>query len=108
MRRLLKWIVVLGAISGLAMGASYVGARAAAGKFLGPEPPLTGREVSLKLGGVDDLEGNPRAWVFTYTQSQLPGVRSAVIYLSLTGKIIQTRPRNLDLILDAWTRAQEP
>jgi hypothetical protein len=108
MRRLIRWIVLLAAVGGLAVAGSYVGARAAAGKFLGAEPPLMGREVALQLGGVEDLEGNPRAWVFTYTQSRLPNVRSAVIYVSLTGKIIETRPRNLDLILDTWEAAQEP
>ena len=108
MRRLIKWIIVLAMIGGLAYGASYVGARAAAGKLLGPEPPLTGRSVAFAFKGVQDMTDTPRLWVFTYTRSQLPGVSRAVIYVSPTGKIVRTEPANLEALVDAWEKAQEP
>jgi hypothetical protein len=108
MRRLIRWVVFLGIVCGLAYGASYVGARAAAGKFLGPEPPLTGRQATFAFKGVEALEGTPRVWVFTYARSALPGVSHAVIYVSPTGRIVKTQPANLDALLDAWEKAQEP
>lgn len=108
MRRLIRWIILLAIVGGLAYGGSYVGARAAAGKFLGPEPPLTGRQVAFAFKGAEGLEGKPRVWVFTYTRSELPGVSRAVIYLSPTGQILKTVPANLDVLMDAWEKAQEP
>ncbi len=96
MFRLLKVILGIGLIVGLVYGASYAGSRAAAGKVVGPSPTFMGeRKIELKLKGVEELEGNPRAWVYTYGPTQLPGVRTATIYVTLEGKLIRTRPRNL-------------
>jgi hypothetical protein len=53
------------------------------------------RKIELNLKGVEDLEGHPRAWVYTYGPTELPGVRTATIYVTLEGKVIRTRPRNL-------------
>lgn len=108
MRRLIKWIIILAMIGGLAYGASYVGARAAAGKLLGPEPPLTGRRATFAFKGVQEMAGTPRLWVFTYAHSELPGVTRAVIYISPTGNIVRTEPGNLESLVDAWRAAQEP
>lgn len=106
--RLLKWLIGLAAVGAVLLGISYVGARATAGKLLGSEPPFSGREVELAWKGTPDLSGSPRAWVITYHASRLPGVRSAKIYVSLTGELIATSPRDLDVRLDAWERAKEP
>ena len=106
--RLIKWLIVLAMVGAALTAASYAGARFTAGRLLGPEPPLSGRTVQFVYKGVEQLPGKPRAWVFTYTQSSLPGVRSARIYVSPTGKLIAIRPRDLDRRLDAWAKAQEP
>ena len=96
MYRLLKLILLIGLILGLLYGASYAGSRAAAGKVVGPSPTFMGhRDIQLKYKGVEELEGNPRAWVYTYGPTQLPGVPEAKIYVTLDGKLIRTRPRNL-------------
>ncbi|HET7040121.1 MAG TPA: hypothetical protein VFH97_09540, partial [Gemmatimonadales bacterium] len=84
------------------------GARATAGKIVGSTPPLSDRSVTLAWKGVPELRGNPRAWVVRYGRTQLPGVRSAVIYVSLTGKLITMRPVDLDQRLEAWEKAQQP
>lgn len=106
--RLIKWLIVLAMVGAGLAAASYAGARFTAGRMLGPQPPLSGRTVQFEYKGVEELPGKPRAWVFTYTRSQLPGVRSARIYVTPTGKLITTRPRDLDRRLDAWAKAQEP
>jgi hypothetical protein len=108
MIRLFKWLFVLAFVAGLAAAGSYAGARFTAGRLLGTEPPVSGRTIQFAYKGVETLPGKPRAWVFTYTQSRLPGVRTVTIYVSPTGKLITTRPRDLAARLDAWAKAQEP
>ena len=96
MYRLLKILLVLGLIFGLLYGASYAGSRMAAGKVVGPNPTFMGtRAIQLHFKGVAELDGSPRAWVYTYGPTQLPGVSEAKIYVNLEGKLISTRPRNL-------------
>lgn len=96
MYRLIKIVLLFGLIFGLLYGASYAGSRAAAGKVVGPSPIFMGeRDIQLHYKGVEELEGNPRAWVYTYGPTQLPGVSEAKIYVTLDGKLIRTRPRNL-------------
>jgi hypothetical protein len=106
--RLLKWLVMLAAIAAMLGAASYAGARFTTGRLVGPTPPLSGREIRFEFKGVEELPGRPRAWVFTYGASRLPGVRSARIYVSPTGRLIATRPADLDLRLEAWEKAQQP
>ena len=96
MYRLLKLLLLIGLIFGLAYGASFAGSIAAAGKVVGPSPLFMGeRDTQFKFKGVEELDGNPRAWVHTYGPTQLPGVPQATIYVTWDGKLISTRPRNL-------------
>lgn len=106
--RLLKWLLLAAVVGGAVLGVSYIGARTTAGKLLGPNPPLGSRGTVLAWKGAEGLRGSPRAWVFTYRASQLPGVPRARIYVSLTGELIATTPPDLDLRLEAWDRAREP
>lgn len=108
MWRLLKIVFVLALVGGLLYGASYAGSRAAAGKVVGPNPSFMGdRTIQLNLKGVEELDGNPRAWIYTYGPTELPGVREATIYVTLEGKIIRTRPRNLAERIERY-RDREP
>jgi hypothetical protein len=108
MYKLFKWLLVLAFAFGLAAGASYAAARVTVGKFVGPRPPLSGRTMEFSFGGVERLPGNPRAWVITYRNSQLPGVRQALFYVSPTGKLLTALPADLDVRLEAWAKSQEP
>jgi len=96
MFKLLKILLVLCLIAGLASGYSYFGSRMTAGKVVGPHPTFMGeRKITLNYKGVEELDGNPRAWVYTYGPTQLSGIPEAKIYVSLEGKLIRTSPRNL-------------
>ena len=96
MYRLLKFLLLMGLIFGLAYGASYAGSRAAAGKVVGPSPIFMGqRKIQFNYKGIEELDGNPRAWVYTYGPTRLPGVSMATIYVTWDGKLIRTVPRNL-------------
>lgn len=114
MARVIKLLVFLAVAGGLATAGSYLGARATAGKVVGTNPPLSSRSITLVgwrppgFDGVADLPGNPRAWVIQYDRTELPGIRRATIYVSPTGQLIATRPRDLEARLEAWRRAQEP
>jgi hypothetical protein len=108
MRRAFNWFMVLVFVCGLLAAMSYAGARATTGKVVGSNPPLSNRTVTLAYKGVPELPGNPRAWVVRYGRTRLPGVPRAVIYVSLTGKLIAMRPTDLDEKLIAWEKAQEP
>jgi hypothetical protein len=108
MRRAFNWLLLLLFVCGLLAAVSYAGARATAGKVVGDKPPLLERSVALAYQGVEDLPGKPRVWVIRYERTRLPGVRRAFIYVSLTGKLIATRPVDLDQRLAAWEKSQEP
>jgi hypothetical protein len=114
MAKLVKILLVLIAIGCLLTAASYAGARLTAGKITGSSPPLSNRTITFqgwrppRFEGVADLPGKPRAWVIQYGRTQLPGVRRVTIYISPTGKLIATVPRDLEARIEAWERAQEP
>lgn len=114
MGKLFKLLVLLIGVGLLLYAGSYAGARFTAGKVVGSTPPLSGRSIVFQgwrppsFAGVAELPGQPRAWVISYARTDLPGVRSATIYVSPTGKLIATRPRDLAARIEAWERAQEP
>lgn len=108
MKRLIKFLFIVALLCGGVAIYSYLGARYAAGRLLGTDPPLTGRTVRFAFTGVPDLPGAPRAWVFSYSQSRLPGVRRAQIFISPTGRVMATRPRDLEARVDAWEKSRLP
>jgi hypothetical protein len=108
MRRAFNWLLLLLFICGLLAAMSYAGARATAGKVVGSKPPMSERSVTFAYRGVAELPGRPRVWVIRYGRTRLPGVPRALIYVSLTGKLLATRPDDLEQRLDAWERSQQP
>lgn len=107
MKAVVKVLVVLAFVGGLVALGSYAGARATAGKLLGNDPPVSDRTISFAFSGVEGLPNKPRAWVFSYATNQL-GVRSVEIYISPSGKVIATQPRNLAARLEAYESSREP
>ncbi|OGU29633.1 MAG: hypothetical protein A3K13_01190 [Gemmatimonadetes bacterium RIFCSPLOWO2_12_FULL_68_9] len=108
MRRLFKFVLIAALLAAGFAAYSYLGARFTAGRLLGVSPPLTGRTVEFNFEGVPDLPGTPRAWVFTYSRSKLPGVARAQIFISYNGRVIATRPRDLQARLLAWEKMRLP
>ena len=92
-------LLVIGAALG---GASYAGARFTAGKLAGPSPntlgPLTTRFAFM---GVPNLPAKPRAWVLAYPNASGFGRGGAEIYVSITGDLLGTRPKDLSARLEA-------
>jgi hypothetical protein len=95
-------------IIGVALaGASYAGARFTGGKLIGPSPatlgPLTTR---FAFTGVPNLPAKPRAWVLAYPDASGFGRGGAEIYVSVTGDLLGTRPKDLGARLEALRPAE--
>ena len=83
-------------------GASYAGARFTAGKMIGPEPNTLGPlEARFAFAGVPNLPSKPRAWVLAYPSASGFGRGGAEIYVSPTGELLGTKPRDLAQRLEA-------
>lgn len=107
MKRAMKLIVVLVFIGGLVALASYAGARAALGKVIGPDPPLGDRSWTFPFKGVEALPDAPRAWVFSFGTNKL-NLRIVQVFVSPTGKLLGTRPRDLKQRVEAYRDARAP
>ena len=108
MQRLIQWVMRLAVLGGVLAGVSYVGARATAGQFIGLDSPLGSRTIRFAFEGVSNLKTRPRAWVFTYGSTSLPGVKRAQIVVSASGNILATRPADLERRLEQLARSQIP
>ncbi len=108
MFKYIKWLLTIAFIGTLLSTASYAAARFTVGKAIGSNPPLAGRTVEFAFGGVEDLSGNPRAWVIRYAVVRLPRVSQATFYVSPTGKLLAVRPADLERQLEAWEKSRQP
>jgi len=108
MQRIVKWLVIAGFVGSLVTTASYAGARVAAGKLLGPDPPVRGLATTFAYQGVESLPSKPRAWVLTYSQVRLPGVARVRIFVSPRGDVLATQPPDLGRRLEAYERSRNP
>ena len=89
-------------------GASYAGARFTAGKFVGPNPPGLGPLTArFAFTGIPNLPAKPRAWVMAYPNASGFGRGGAEIYVSVTGNLLGTRPKDLGARVEAL-RPVEP
>jgi hypothetical protein len=104
MRALFLILVIAAALA----GGSYAGARFTAGKMIGPDPsPLGPVEARFAFTGVPGLPSKPRAWIMAYPSARAFGSGGAEIYVSPTGKLLGTKPRDLARRLEAG-RPRDP
>lgn len=96
MARLLWYLLIAAFVGTLLVGASYAAAYTAIGTLLGAPPPKMGnRTVELLWKGAPELPQHPRVWRFAFGPTLIPGARNVTIYVTLTGKLVQTVPENL-------------
>lgn len=108
MARFFKFLLTL-ALACVGFAAySYLGARFTVGRMLGDGEPLTGRTIVFAYKGAPQLPGKQRVWIFTYTQSKVPGVDRAQIFVTFNGRVVATRPADLDDRLAAWEKTRLP
>jgi hypothetical protein len=104
MRALFLFLVIVAALA----GASYAGARFTAGRLTGPDPPGLGSPATrFAIGGISALRTKPRGWVVAYPNARQFGQSGAEIYVSLTGRLLGTRPADLAQRLETQ-RGDEP
>ncbi len=96
--RALFLLVVIGAAL---TGASYAGAHFTAGKLIGPKSSLGAVSARFAFSGVRDLPSKPRAWVLAYPNARGYGRGGPEIYVSPTGRLLGTKPRDLARRLEA-------
>lgn len=98
MRALFLILVIATALA----GASYAGARFTAGKMIGPDPTTLGPlDARFAFAGVPNLPTKPRAWIMAYPSARGFGRGGAEIYVSPTGELLGTKPRDLARQLEA-------
>lgn len=103
--RALFLLLVIGTALG---GASYAGARFTAGRLVGPGPtPLGPLTTRFAFSGIPNLPAKPRGWVLAYPDASGFGRGGAEIYVSVTGDLLGTRPKDLGARLEAL-RPVEP
>ncbi len=98
MRALFLILVIAASLA----GASYAGARFTAGKMIGPGPSTLGPvEAHFAFAGVPGLPSKPRAWIMSYPNARGYGRGGPEIYVSPTGELLGTKPRDLVRQLEA-------
>ena len=96
MRRLVKLVVILGLVCAALAAASYAGSRVTVGKIVGSRPTELGpRKIRFAFKGVEELPRRPRAWVYSYGPTVIPGMREATIFVSPLGLLLGSKPSNL-------------
>lgn len=109
MGKFIKRLVVLGFVCGILYGGSYMGARSVAGRLLGNSAGDMGtRDIQFTYDSIPGIKGKQPMWIFSFTGTKLTGARNAKIYMSLTGKLITTVPRNLGTLIEQATKTKEP
>jgi hypothetical protein len=104
----MKAFFLLLVIGAALVGASYAGARFTAGKVVGPGPTSLGPATTrFAYMGIPNLRAKPRAWVVAYPNASEFGRGGAEIYVSVTGDLLGTRPRDLAARIEAL-RPVEP
>ena len=93
----LVWLVFMAAIVGaLLAGASFGVAYLAVGTALGAPPPDMGkRSVNFLWDGMPGRKDHPKAWRFKFGPTRIPGASDVTIYVSPTGKVLQSSPADL-------------
>lgn len=91
MRALFLLLVIAAAL----VGASYAGARLAAGKVVGPSPQLGPLTAEFAFEGIPALPKKPRGWIIAYPEAGGFGPEGAEIYVSPTGTLLGTWPEDL-------------
>ena len=108
MYKFFKLLIVAGFIGLLLTLGSFAVARLKVGTYMGPMKPMTGLTTSFAFDGVDEINGRRFVWVIEYTSSKLPGVSRARFYVSPTGDMVATIPRDLGRRIEAWEKTQLP
>ncbi|MGB7213187.1 MAG: hypothetical protein WBC97_11245 [Gemmatimonadales bacterium] len=109
MAKLMKLFLTLLLLSGMAAAGSYGVAYLAQGKIVGPQPLELGAQATrFATEGIPTLPGAPKAWVFSYGPTKVPGMKQVEIFVSPLGSVLGTIPKDFATRLQAYRAAQSP
>jgi hypothetical protein len=104
----MRGIFLLLVIAAALLGASYEGARFAAGRVVGPNHPGLGpASAQLAYKGIPNLRAHPRGWIVSYPPAGNPTLGQAKVYVSLTGELLGTEPDDLARRMDEAERSRD-
>jgi hypothetical protein len=96
MARFFWYTLGLAAIAAVVAGASWAIAYNTVNDVLGAPPPMMGKQRTTFLWeGMPRVAGHPRAWRFAFGPTRIPGAPNVTIYVSPTGRLLQTEPKDL-------------
>ena len=100
---------LLSVIAASLIGASYAGARFTAGRVMGPDASRLGSPAThFAFGGIQGLRAKPRGWILAYPSATEFGPHGVEIYVSPVGRLLGTRPADLERRVEAARQAAEP
>lgn len=109
MGKFIKRLFVLAFVCGLLYGGSYMGVRSVTGRMVGDVANEMGvRDIKFTYDSVPGIKGKQAMWVFSYSGTRLTGARNARIYLTLSGHVIATAPKNLQDLIDQAAKSKQP
>ncbi|HEY4648432.1 MAG TPA: hypothetical protein VIG95_04960 [Gemmatimonadales bacterium] len=92
----MRGIFLLLVIAAALCGASYEGARFAAGRVVGPDHPGLGpASARFAFKGIPRLKAHPRGWIVSYPSTGNSTLGGAEVYVSPTGELLGTQPDDL-------------
>ncbi len=98
-------LVLVAAAGAVAVGISWAVASAAVSDVLGEPPPNMGKQTTtLYWKGAPTLKDHPRAWLFAYSGTRIPGTPTVRIFVSPLGKLLQVDPPNLQARMKGMRR----
>jgi len=96
MARLIRLFLGLALGTAVAVGVSWAVALHRVGVLLGDPPPRMGTHSTTFLwDGMPQVEGRPRAWLFAFGPTAIPGARDVRIYVTPLGHVVLTEPSDL-------------
>jgi hypothetical protein len=96
MRRVITLVLVVACASALLSGASWALAQSTVASLLGAPPPRMGHsDTQFSFDGVRQVRHHPRAWIFTYGPTAIPGASRVRIYVGPMGRLLRTEPADL-------------
>ncbi|HEY7636220.1 MAG TPA: hypothetical protein VH763_11775 [Gemmatimonadales bacterium] len=100
----LFWLVCMLALAcAIVVGASWAAAYTSVGQLLGAPPPQMGTQsTTLLWRGARQFPGHPRAWLFAFGPTLIPGAPNVQIYVTPTGQIMRTYPADLESRIRAF------
>lgn len=103
MARLIWLLLTVALGAALLAGASWIAATARVADILGAPPPQMGQRNTMFLWeGMSKKPGHPKAWLFSFGPTKIPGAPKVRIWVSPVGQVLQTEPADLDAKLQAF------